>query len=80
MRCQDRVGLVLHPGAVPDDLVAPRHQAAQALRLGVRNHTSGKNPAACNEASTPASILSILIRAWAIAFTWSGLAMITRAT
>jgi hypothetical protein len=31
VRGQDRVGLVLDPRAVPDDLVAPRHQAAPAL-------------------------------------------------
>ena len=35
MRGQDRMDLVLHPGAVPDDLVAPRHQAAPALGLGI---------------------------------------------
>ena len=40
----------------------------------------GKYPAACRLASVPASILSVLTCAWAIAFTCKGLAMITRAT
>ncbi len=43
-------------------------------------HTSGRKSAARSEAKTPASILSVLIRAWAIAFTCKGLATITRAT
>ena len=33
---QDRMGLVLHPGAMSDDLIAPRHQAAPAFGLGIR--------------------------------------------
>jgi hypothetical protein len=32
---QDRMDLVLHPGAMSDDLIAPRHQAAPALGLGI---------------------------------------------
>lgn len=32
---QNPVGLVLHSGAATDDLVAPRHQAAPAFRLGI---------------------------------------------
>jgi arsenite oxidase large subunit len=57
---------------------ATRRRRPSVLASG--SQTSGRNPAACNDASTPASILSVLIRAWAIAFTCSGLAMITRPT
>jgi hypothetical protein len=59
VRGQDRVDLVLHPGAVADDLVAPRHQRRRSVSAS-GNHTSGRKPAACSEARTPASILSVL--------------------
>src|SRR3954453_21220536 len=36
VRVQDRMYLVLDPGAMPDDLVPPRNQTAETLRLGVR--------------------------------------------
>ena len=36
VRVQDRMHLVLDPGPVTDDLVAPRHQPAQPLRRQVR--------------------------------------------
>ena len=64
------VDLVLHPRAMAHDLVAPRHQPAQPLRLSSGVHTSGRKPAACSLASTPASILSVLTRAYTIR--WSG--------
>ena len=35
MRMQDGMHLVLDPRAMPDDLVAARHQPAQALGLGI---------------------------------------------
>jgi len=36
VRVQDRMYLVLDPGAVPDNLVPPRNQTAETLRLRVR--------------------------------------------
>jgi mutator family transposase len=68
------------PRPMPDNLVTPRHQATQTLGRRIRYQISGRKSAARNNASTPASILSVLICACAIALTCRGLATITRAT
>src|SRR5215203_5540679 len=72
MGVKDRVHLVLDPGAVPDELIPPRHEPAQTSVSGSGVHTSGRKPAARRLARTPASILSVLTCACAIAFTCKG--------
>src|SRR5215211_5705056 len=42
VRMQDRMHLVLDPGAMPDDLVPPRNQTTEPLRLGVRGPNFGQ--------------------------------------
>jgi hypothetical protein len=65
MRMQDRMHLILDPRAMTDDLVATakRRRRRSVSAGGVQ--TSGRNPAAWRLARTPASILSVLICAWA---------------
>ena len=77
---QDCMNLVLQPRAMAYDLVAAGHQPTFALGGGVRRPDLGQEPAAHKLANVPASILSVFTWAWAIALTWRGFAMITRAT
>src|SRR5579863_1104553 len=73
MCMQDRVHLILDPRAMPDHLVAPGHEPAPAFGLWHRAARSpGRKSAARSDASTPASILSVLTCACAIALTCSG--------
>ena len=60
MRLQDRMHLVLDPGPMPNDLVAASQSAPELQCAASGSQTSGRKPAARNEASTPASILSVL--------------------
>ena len=69
MGMRDRMHLILDLRAVPDNLVAPRHQPPEAFGIRVGGQISGGKLAARSDASTPASILSILTCAWAIALT-----------
>ena len=58
---QDRVHLALDPRAMPDNLVAACHQSAQALGIRIRQpDLPAGNRRARSDASTPASILSVL--------------------
>ena len=61
---QDRMDLVLDPGAMANDLIAARRRPALALGLRIGVHISGKYPAANRLASVPASILSVFTWAW----------------
>lgn len=71
--------LVLELGAVPDHLVASRHRRRCRSIAASGVQTCGRQPAGYRLASTPASILSVFMWAWTIAFTCSGLAVTTRA-
>ena len=73
--------LVLHAGALPDQLRARRDPAAQDPRLLMgQPHTAGRKPPASSCASVRASILSVFAPARVIPLTAFGFANTTRPT
>ena len=77
---KDRMYLVLDPGSVPNDLVAPRDEPAHALGGRIRRPDLGQVTGRVQARERAASTLSVFTCAWAIAFTCRGLAMTTRFT
>ncbi len=70
---------VPEPRAMPHDLIAPGHQPAFAFVAASGVQICGRY-GRLQTGQRAASILSVFTCAWAIAFTCSGLAIITRAT
>src|ERR1700722_7421993 len=74
---QDRLDDVLQARSLPDDLVAPGHLPAKRLRRLIWNPDFRQKPLAYSWASTLASIVSVLIFAWAMMRTCFGFAITT---
>jgi hypothetical protein len=69
----------LDPGAVSTSWLRRVTRRRRCSVSATGSQVSGRKTAARSEARTPASILSVLTRGWAIALTCVGLATITRA-